>query len=561
MRGARSRAVERMAGRRLSVLQLVPALEAGGVEQGTLEIGRALAGAGHRSIVVSGGGRLVARLREEGSEHLAWPIGAKSLRALALVPRLRALIEAEGVDIVHARSRVPAWVAWFALGRPRPGDRGRGGLRSGGRQRPAFVTTAHGFYTVSPYSAIMTRGDRVIAVSEAIARHLREHYPALDPERIELIPRGVDRSRFPHGYRPPERWMARWLATHPEGRGADPCSPCRVGSPASRGTGSSSPSSRPCAGRGFRPGGWWREGWTPAIGDTTRRCAARAGSSASRARCTGSAIGRICGRCSRSPISSSPSPSARSRSGARCSKPSPSGGPWWAGTGEGWGRSCRRSSPRAVCPPEIGRRWWAPSGAARAAGGRGRGDAGAPSWTGRVGRTDDAGADPGALREAGDAMAAMKGAPPPPPRSPRAGQGGAGQSGPARQSDELHDDATRRRSGRFRPGRRHPGLRGAPGRARGGNPLLPGAHARVRCPVQPPAGEPEGLLPEDRPGPPPRHTSGRWGRWARGDDRGGDPGGSSIERFLESSPPGPGARAILAPRQPPRGRTGAGSAP
>src|SRR3982751_4177980 len=115
--------------RRLTVIQLVPALDAGGAEQSALEIGRALVAAGHRSIVVSGGGRLVAKLVAEGSEHVELPIGRKSLASLRYVSTLRALFKRERPDIVHARSRVPAWIGWLAL--------------RGGKSKTHFVTTAH----------------------------------------------------------------------------------------------------------------------------------------------------------------------------------------------------------------------------------------------------------------------------------------------------------------------------------------------------------------------------------------------------------------------------------
>lgn len=187
---------------RLTVVQVLPALEAGGVERGTLEVARALVEAGHRSIVVSAGGRLARRLVEEGSEHVDWPIGVKSPWTLRWVPRLRRLLARERVDILHARSRMPAWVAWLAW-------RGMDPAR-----RPRFVTTFHGFYSVGRYSAVMARGERVIAVSEAIRRHVRERY-GVPAERVEVIHRGVDPALYPHGYRPPARWLEAWYRDNP----------------------------------------------------------------------------------------------------------------------------------------------------------------------------------------------------------------------------------------------------------------------------------------------------------------------------------------------------------
>ena len=96
-----------MAERPLTVLQLLPALESGGVERGTLELGAGLVRAGHRSLVISAGGQLVSRLTGQGSEHIEWPIGKKSLWTLRLVRRLRRLLRDNRVDILHARSRFP----------------------------------------------------------------------------------------------------------------------------------------------------------------------------------------------------------------------------------------------------------------------------------------------------------------------------------------------------------------------------------------------------------------------------------------------------------------------
>ena len=79
--------------RRLTVVQMLPALEGGGVERGTLEVGAELVRQGHRSIVISAGGRLLQQLRAEGSEHLAWDVGRKRLWTLRYVRRLRRYLE------------------------------------------------------------------------------------------------------------------------------------------------------------------------------------------------------------------------------------------------------------------------------------------------------------------------------------------------------------------------------------------------------------------------------------------------------------------------------------
>ncbi len=175
--------IEQMVAGTIKVVQLLPELNLGGVERGTLEMGRFLAAEGHHSIVISAGGRLVSTLEKEGSRHVAWRIGKKSPAVLRYVPLLRRLLVEEGVDILHARSRVPAWVgyaAWRSLSQ---------------RTRPRFVTTFHGYYSVNGYSAVMTKGERIIAVSKAIASHIMERY-GIPENRIEIIYRGVDETIF-----------------------------------------------------------------------------------------------------------------------------------------------------------------------------------------------------------------------------------------------------------------------------------------------------------------------------------------------------------------------------
>ena len=98
----------------MRVLQLLPELNAGGVETGTLETARSLVRAGHESIVISAGGRLVKSLKADGSRHISLPIHKKRLGSLRQVKRLRAFFEAEKPDVLHLRSQLPAWLAWLA---------------------------------------------------------------------------------------------------------------------------------------------------------------------------------------------------------------------------------------------------------------------------------------------------------------------------------------------------------------------------------------------------------------------------------------------------------------
>ena len=188
----------------LTVLQVLPALNEGGVERGTLEIARGLVARGHRSIVLSADGRLVRQLREEGSEHIAGSIGSKTPLVLLWVHRLRRLLHQLDVDIVHARSRLPAWICYWAL-------RGIDQTR-----RPHFVTTVHGLYSVNRYSAVMMKGDVVIAVSDTIRSYITNNYPGVDGNKVQLIYRGIDREQFPHRYRPTSEWLQRWYRCYPE---------------------------------------------------------------------------------------------------------------------------------------------------------------------------------------------------------------------------------------------------------------------------------------------------------------------------------------------------------
>ena len=194
--------------RPLTVVQLLPALEGGGVERSTLEIADALVRAGHRARVVSAGGRLVPRLEALGAEHIPLPIGRKSPSVLRHVPALRRVLA--GADIVHVRSRLPAWMAQFALR----------GLPDA--QRPALVSTVHGLNSPSRYSRVMTRGERVICVSDTVKAHVLRHYPATDAARLVVIPRGIDPTDFPAAPRPDRAARARVAARYPRLGGDGP---------------------------------------------------------------------------------------------------------------------------------------------------------------------------------------------------------------------------------------------------------------------------------------------------------------------------------------------------
>lgn len=192
--------------RALTVLQLLPALEAGGVERSTLEIAQALVADGHRALVMSAGGRMLPELLACGAEHIALPIGAKSLRTLRLVAPLRQALVQLAPDIVHVRSRLPAWLLRLAL----RGSRG---------PLPQVVSTVHGLNSPGHYSRVMTLADRVICVSQTVHDYVLHHYPQTDPARLRVIPRGIDPTHYPRGFVPSARWQQDFAEQFPQLRG------------------------------------------------------------------------------------------------------------------------------------------------------------------------------------------------------------------------------------------------------------------------------------------------------------------------------------------------------
>jgi glycosyltransferase involved in cell wall biosynthesis len=144
----------------MKVLQILPSLQVGGVERGVIDLARAMKKKGEDTVVISSGGELVAELQKTGIPHYTLPVHQKSLFSLSLVPKIMEVIQRERVDIVHARSRVPAWLAWLAA------------RRTG----TPFVTTCHGYYARHPLSTVMGWGKRVIVISNVIGRHMIDDF-------------------------------------------------------------------------------------------------------------------------------------------------------------------------------------------------------------------------------------------------------------------------------------------------------------------------------------------------------------------------------------------------
>ena len=165
----------------MKILHMVPALESGGVEQGTLDLALSLQKIGHTVIVISSGGRLVKNLEDNGTLHIKLPVHKKSIASLFLVPKVAGLLKSHKIDVVHASSRVPAWIGFLACkftGTP-------------------FVTSCHGFYSRHFFSSVMGRGKRVMVISKSIEKRMVEAF-RVPKDRIRLVYRGLDPEKFPY---------------------------------------------------------------------------------------------------------------------------------------------------------------------------------------------------------------------------------------------------------------------------------------------------------------------------------------------------------------------------
>jgi glycosyltransferase involved in cell wall biosynthesis len=181
----------------MHIVQILPELNQGGVERGVVEFSRELVKRGHTSTVISAGGQLAARIEQEGGTHIQLDVCSKNpLTFFFRFRKLQTAISKLSPDILHARSRVPAWLCRFA----------------NRKTNIPFVTTVHGFNSVSKYSEIMTKGDRVICVSNPIKAFIREQYGTPN-EKITVIHRGIDPAEFDPG-RLDRSWMDAFRAEH-----------------------------------------------------------------------------------------------------------------------------------------------------------------------------------------------------------------------------------------------------------------------------------------------------------------------------------------------------------
>lgn len=189
--------------KKISVVQVLPDLNSGGVERGTLEVNKYLASKGHRSIVISNGGRMKNQIEMDKGEHFKLPIGEKNIFIFFVIFKLIKFLKKNKIDVIHARSRLPAWVCFLALKLLKK------------NRRPIFITTVHGSYSVNFYSSIMTKGDKVIVVSKSIKKYVMKNYN-IDERKIILNYRGVSSKDYFQGYKPTKKWLKTWYKQFPE---------------------------------------------------------------------------------------------------------------------------------------------------------------------------------------------------------------------------------------------------------------------------------------------------------------------------------------------------------
>ncbi|HTJ62774.1 MAG TPA: glycosyltransferase family 4 protein [Alphaproteobacteria bacterium] len=180
--------------RPLTVLQVLPRLVVGGAERGTVDMAAAIQAAGGIAIVASQGGPMVHELERAKAKHIKLPLASKNpLVIWRNARRLARVIRKHNVDIIHARSRAPAWSALWAARKT--------GIR--------FVTTYHDTYAAESgwkkrYNSVMARGERVIAISHFVADHVRAQY-GIGDDVLRVIPRGIEPTRFDPARVPIER--------------------------------------------------------------------------------------------------------------------------------------------------------------------------------------------------------------------------------------------------------------------------------------------------------------------------------------------------------------------
>ena len=185
----------------MRIIQLLPELKVGGVERGTVDLSDHLVKLGHDSAVISAGGQLVNLLNKHGAKHYELPIAKKNIRAIAQIGNLKKIYSEYQPDIVHVRSRFPAWINYFAL----KNFRGK---------RPIVISTFHGLYSKPFYSKSMSYADEIIAISETVKDYINENYQ-VDKSNLHLIYRGCDLKEF-NSSALNEEWKKAWFKEFPQ---------------------------------------------------------------------------------------------------------------------------------------------------------------------------------------------------------------------------------------------------------------------------------------------------------------------------------------------------------
>ena len=185
----------------MRIIQLLPELKVGGVERGTVDLSDHLVKLGHDSAVISAGGQLVNLLNKHGAKHYELPIAKKNIRAIAQIGNLKKIYSEYQPDIVHVRSRFPAWINYFAL----KNFRGK---------RPIVISTFHGLYSKPFYSKSMSYADEIIAISETVQDYINKNYQ-VDKSNLHLIYRGCDLKEFNLSALSDE-WKKEWFKEFPQ---------------------------------------------------------------------------------------------------------------------------------------------------------------------------------------------------------------------------------------------------------------------------------------------------------------------------------------------------------
>ena len=185
----------------MRIIQLLPELKVGGVERGTVDLSDHLIKLGHDSAVISAGGQLVDLLNEHGAKHYELPIAKKNIRALSQISNLKKIYLEFQPDIVHVRSRFPAWINYFAL-------------KNFQDKKPIIISTFHGLYSKPFYSKSMSYADEIIAISQTVKKYIQKNY-SVDESNLHLIYRGCDLQEF---NRSPlsQEWKKTWFNEFPQ---------------------------------------------------------------------------------------------------------------------------------------------------------------------------------------------------------------------------------------------------------------------------------------------------------------------------------------------------------